>query len=234
MRSDEILAKAEQALSRHGGTPRLAQRAAQRKRAAIRGKIGRMALLAGAIAIGLPAWGLIVGPVGTTGLMLAVLAFIVGAVAIGAWPSRDLAPGEVVPTTELALLPLRTEEWLARQRPALPAPAARLVDGIGVRLETLAPQLQRLDEREPAAAAVKRLIADELPELINGYGRVPAHLRREGLNGMSPDKQLLDGLAVVDSELARMSEQIASGDLNQLATQKRYLEIKYQGDDSGA
>lgn len=234
MRSDEILAKAEQALGRHGGTPRLAQRAAQRKRAAIRGKIGRMALLAGAIAIGLPAWGLIVGPVGTTGLMLAVLAFIVGAVAIGAWPSRDLAPGEVVPTTELALLPLRTEEWLARQRPALPAPAARLVDGIGVRLETLAPQLQRLDEREPAAAAVKRLIADELPELINGYGRVPAHLRREGLNGMSPDKQLLDGLAVVDSELARMSEQIASGDLNQLATQKRYLEIKYQGDDSGA
>lgn len=230
MRSDDILAKAEQALARHGGTPRLAQRAAKRKRAAIRGKIGRMALLAGAIAIGLPAWGLIVGPVGTTGLMLAVLAFVIGAVAIAAWPSRDLGVGEVVPTTELALLPLRTEEWLARQRPALPAPAARLVDGIGIRLETLAPQLQRLDEREPAAAAVKRLIADELPELINGYARVPAHLRREGLNGMSPDKQLLDGLAVVDSELARMSEQIASGDLNQLATQKRYLEIKYQGD----
>jgi hypothetical protein len=232
MSSDDILAKAEAALQRHGGTPRLIERAAKRKRADMRARIGRIALLGGAIAIGLPAWGLIVGPVGTTGLMLAVLGFLVGGAALTIFPKGSALPGEVVPTTELALLPLRTEEWLARQRPALPAPAARLIDGIGMRLETLAPQLQRLDEREPAAASVRRLIADELPELVNGYARVPKHLRADGLNGLSPDKQLLDGLAVVDSELARMSEQIATGDLNQLATQKRYLEIKYQGDDT--
>jgi hypothetical protein len=90
--------------------------------------------------------------------------------------------------------------------------------------------MQMLDAREPAAAEVRRLIADELPELINGYNRVPANLRRDGINGMSPDKQLVDGLAVVDSELARMSEQLAAGDLNKLATQGRYLELKYQGE----
>jgi hypothetical protein len=230
MNSDDILKKAEAALQRHGGTPRLVQRAQQRKRAVMRGKIGRIALLGGAIAVGLPAWGLVLGPVGTTGLMLAVLGFVVGTAALLVFPRGDSANGEVVPTTDLALLPLRTEEWLASQRPALPAPAARLVDGIGMRLEALAPQLQRLDEREPAAAAVKRLIGDDLPELVAGYQRVPKHLRVDGINGLSPDKQLLDGLALVDSELARMSEQIASGDLNQLATQKRYLEIKYQGD----
>ncbi len=230
MSSEDILAKAEAALLRHGGTPRLIERAAKRKRAAIRARMGRVALLGAAIAVGLPAWGLIVGPVGTTGLMLAVLCFLVGSAVLSVFPRDEALPGEVTPTTELALLPLRTEAWLAGQRPALPAPAARLIDGIGMRLEALAPQLQRLDEREPAAASVRRLVADELPELINGYVRVPGHLRTQDVNGFSPDKQLLEGLAVVDSELARMSEQIATGDLNQLATQKRYLEIKYQGD----
>ena len=47
---------------------------------------------------------------------------------------------------------------------------------------------------------------------------------------MSPDKQLVDGLTVVDSELTRISEQLATGDLNKLATQGRYLELKYQGE----
>jgi hypothetical protein len=50
---------------------------------------------------------------------------------------------------------------------------------------------------------------------------------------MSPDTQLIEGLNVVDAELQRMSEQLASGDLHKLATQGRYLELKYQGDSDG-
>jgi hypothetical protein len=61
---------------------------------------------------------------------------------------------------------------------------------------------------------------------------VPAGLRGELRNGMSPDKQLTDGLAVVESEIGRMTEQLASGDLHKLATQGRYLELKYRGEDS--
>jgi hypothetical protein len=168
--------------------------------------------------------------VGTGGLMLAVLIFLIASFASTYLPTQAFASGDPVPTTELALLPLKTEEWLAGQRRALPAPAVRLVDGIGLKLEQLAPQLERLNEKEPAAAEIKRLIGDELPELVRGYTRVPLNFRKEGLNGISPDQQLIDGLAVVDSELARMSEQLASGDLNTLATQGRYLELKYQGD----
>jgi hypothetical protein len=33
----------------------------------------------------------------------------------------------------------------------------------------------------------------------------------------------------VESELSRMTEQLASGDLDKLATQGRYLELKYKG-----
>src|SRR3546814_733459 len=131
--------------------------------------------------------------------------------------------------TDLAELPLRIEEWLERQRAALPAPAARLVDGIALKLEALTPQLQTLEPREPAAAEIRKLIGEELPELVNGYRRVPQSLRRDGRNGMTPDNQLIDGLHVVDAELARMTDQLASGELHKLATQGRYLELKYKG-----
>ena len=174
-------------------------------------------------------WGL-VSPIGVTGVMIAFLAML-AAIAAGVFFSSDkVVSADKLQAIELKQLPRSTERWLHAQRPALPAPAVRLVDGIGLKLDQLGLQLQTLDEREPAAAEVRRLIADELPELVRGYQAVPINLRRDGLNGMSPDKQLVDGLAVVDSELTRISEQLASGDLNKLATQGRYLELKYQGD----
>lgn len=230
MESDRILARADEALRRHGMEPRLAQRARASRRRSFFGKMKRVIGVAAILVVGLPLWGLIIGPVGTSGLMIAVLAFVVAAVGLMAFPRAPLVAGEVLPTTELALLPLRTEEWLAGQRRALPAPATKLVDGIGLKLEILAPQLQSLNEREPVAGDIRRLIADELPELVKGYQRVPLNLRKDGLNGISPDKQLVEGLSAVDEELGRLSEQLAAGDLNRFATQGRYLEIKYQGD----
>jgi hypothetical protein len=59
---------------------------------------------------------------------------------------------------------------------------------------------------------------------VRGYQRVPQQLRRQG-----PDAQLVEGLRVVESELARMTQQLASGDLDKLATQGKYLELKYKG-----
>ena len=229
MTSEETLARAEEALRRHGTEPRLAKQIRQRRQAAFGKKLGRVAWFGAALVLGGFAWGM-VSPIGISGLMIATLAFVVGSVFLLNYPRTQISDQAPLPTTELALLPLKTEEWLSTQRLALPAPAISLVDGIGLKLEQLAPQLQMLDEREPAAAEVRRLIAEELPELVKGYNRVPVALRREGVNGMSPDRQLVDGLAVVDSELKRMSEQLAAGDLNKLATQGRYLELKYQGD----
>jgi hypothetical protein len=171
-------------------------------------------------------------PLEVTGVMITALGAL-GAVALGVMLSREpIVSQDMLVKADIKTLPHTTSLWLDAQRKALPAPAQALADSIGVKLECLVPQLQALDEREPAAAEIRRLIADELPELVAGYQRVPENLRRDGLNGLSPDKQLVEGLAVVDSELKRMSEQLASGDLNKLATQGRYLEIKYQGDAS--
>ncbi|MBP2277413.1 MULTISPECIES: hypothetical protein [Sphingomonas] len=130
----------------------------------------------------------------------------------------------------LKALPLMTEQWLDTQRKLLPAPAQTLVDGIGVKLETLSPQLATLDEREPVAAEVRKLIGEQLPELLKGYAKVPPPLRGVARNGKSPDAQLADALKLIDDEIGEMSAQIAQGDLDSLETRGRFLEIKYRDD----
>ncbi|RYD18677.1 MAG: hypothetical protein EOP89_16775, partial [Lysobacteraceae bacterium] len=117
---------------------------------------------------------------------------------------------------------------LETQRALLPGPVQTLVDGIGVRLEALAPQLATLDEQQPAATEVRKLIGEQLPELIRGYGKVPADLRMVERNGRTPDAQLADGLRLIDEEISQMSAQLAQGDLDLLETRGRFLEIKYR------
>ncbi len=227
---DRYIAKAndvlERSRDRRDGPRRKQSLITRAVRAVKYAAIGAGVVLLGAIILG------IFVPLGVSGILLPFLAMM-GAMVLGVLFSREADVSlDRVGKADLKALPDITARWLDGQRKALPAPAQTLADSIGVKLDILAPQLATLNEAEPAAAEIRRLIADELPELVSGYGRVPANLRKEGLNGISPDRQLIDGLGVVDSELKRMSEQLASGDLTQLATQKRYLEIKYQGDEA--
>lgn len=233
MTSDEILAKADELIRRSSETYRAGKRGRQRKRARVLRRLRNIVIAVALVWIGLIGVGLAGIPVGISGFFLALLASLLLTVVLATWPGDREPTAEALPTTQLALLPLKTEEWLSTQRLALPAPAVRLVDGIGVKLEALVPQLQTLDEREPAAAAVRRLIGEELPDLVKGYTRVPQALRRADTDGIVPERQLIDGLGVVDTELTRMSEQLARGDLERLATQGKFLELKYQGDPLG-
>lgn len=225
MASDEIITRAEDFLRRvspEGRERRKRQRA--RRQARAKRMMRRAFWLTLAVVVGAIVWGTVFGISGAGVLTVALLIVL-------AWVAAILFSGEAVvkeaelPQVPLKALPARTEAWLEQQRPALPAPAARLIDDIGVRLDGLAPCLQTLDEREPAAAEVRRLVGEELPELVRGYQRVPEPLRRQG-----PDAQLVEGLRLVESELGRMTEQLASGQLDRLATQGKYLELKYRGD----
>lgn len=175
--------------------------------------------------------GSFITPLGIWGFFLMMIAMAIVFFGILGWPQAAEPTPEQIAKSDLPLLPSTTERWLEAQRPALPAPAQRLADEIGIKLEAIGPQLAQLDPREPAAYEFRKLMAEELPELVEGYKRVPEPMRRAERNGSSPDKQLVEGLRVVDEELARMSEQIVSGDLNKLATQGRYLELKYRGED---
>jgi len=227
-----IMADAEALLQRVSPEGRrLAQRERQRRnRALLRAlKRGVVATLAILLATGIV--GLVIGPIGQLGFLLALIMMAIAWVVVLAISHEPAATTQSLAVADIAMLPQKTEAWLQRQRAALPAPAQRLVDGIGVKLEALSPQVAGLDPREPAAAEVRKLLSVELPELIDGYTRVPLNLRQDAGNGLAPDKQLVEALSVVDSELARMSADLASGDLRKLATQGRYLQLKYKDED---
>jgi len=227
-RSDRVLADAEAVLRRHSERGQsLTARARQRRNAALMRKVklafwAVVAVLIASIVAGF------VAPIGITGVIVALGVMLAAVLLIAALPGEKPVRTEALADSALAALPLQTEIWLENQRKALPAPAVTLVDSIGVRLETLAPQLERLGEQEPAAQEIRRLLADHLPELVSGYQSIPAPLRREERNGRVPEKQLIEGLSVIDGEIARMSETLASGDLDKLAVQNRFLELKYQ------
>ena len=227
-RSDRVLADAEAVLRRHSDRGQsLSTRARARRNAGLIRKVKYAFWAVLAIVLGSAVAGFVL-PLGTTGVMIVMGVMIAALLLIALAPTESRVKTETLAQTELAALPLKTEIWLENQRKALPAPAVTLVDSIGVKLEILAPQLERLSEQEPAAQEVRRLLADHLPELVTGYQSIPAPLRREERNGRVPEKQLVEGLSVIDAEIGRMSESLASGDLDKLATQNRFLELKYQ------
>ena len=145
---------------------------------------------------------------------------------------KPVAPLPATTNTAVALLPAQTDTWLETQRDLLPALVQDRLDSISTRLEALAPQVKSLGTDTPAAAEVRKLLSEELPELVHGYQKVPAALRTQSLHGgLSPERQLVEGLNTIDEQIGRLHEQLAANDLHALATHQRYLELKYKADE---
>ena len=210
----------------------VAGRNRQHKEAEVVRRIGRIAAADGVILVGAIVFGLAVTPLGMFGALLVAALLVAATLVFAMMPASAPVNVEKLGEIPLKALPRSTERWLDTQRPALPAPVRGLVDSIGVKLETMSPQLAALDENSPAAVEVRKLIGEQLPELVKGYARVPEPLRRVERNGLTPDQQLAQGLQLIDDEIAEMTAQLAQGDLDNLATRGRYLQIKYQGDES--
>jgi hypothetical protein len=227
--SDDILARANDVLERHRVRDQVTRGVKNGARRIRNAGIAGIAVLTLAFV-----YGTFIGSLGVTGVLATGLLFLLAITIAIFWsiePRTARAPeAKSLPAVPLARLPSQTQSWLAGQRLALPAPARTLADSIGVKLAALSDQLQAIPDETPAATHVRRLLAEELPGLVEGYARVPTALRKEGIDGLSPDKQLFEGLDAVDTELTRMSEELARGHLEALATQGKYLEYKYRGD----
>ncbi len=231
--SDRIMAQADEILRRVSPQAReLARRQRIRRQQAFVRRLRTAVLLALGAIVAMFAAGAFFSSLGFAwGMLTLVIAFlvVVGVMIAGSEPE---VTQEKLMESELPALPRNTESWLTKQRAALPPPATRRLDAIATKLEELRPQLQNLDPREPAAVEVRRLVGVELPELVEGYKRVPNHLRREASHGgRTPENQLVEGLGIVEEEIGRMTRQLASGELDALATQGKFLELKYRGDE---
>lgn len=207
-----------------------ARRERERRRRASRRVMGRIALAAVFILLASLAFGWGIEPLGTAGVLVAAVAFAVACSVILLSGRNRAVPASALTQASVARLPAQTQLWLEEQRATLPLAAAALLDDLSLKLDELAPQVTAVDANEPGAEAVRRLLARDLPALVRGYQAVPASLRaRPGSEGRTPDAQLLDGLAVIDGEMRRMSEQLARGAFDELATQGRFLETRYEG-----
>lgn len=169
-------------------------------------------------------WAFLLGPV--------IFVATYGAIVWWVFRHKDALPSpKVIVETQLAQLPGRTDDWLEAARPQLPEEAGAPIESLQQQLDSLAPQLEGLDPQQPAAVELRRLLAEELPELVRGYQRVPRKLQQQASHGgTTPERQLIDGLDTIDKQLTRIHERLAAEDLRALATQQRYLELKYKGD----
>ena len=223
---DRQVARAGELLDRTRGE-RAVQRRARQRGTSLAKRAGMIAIADASILLVALVTGWII-PIGMGGALLVMLLLAIVTLFLAFANMTPTVKAEQLPSVPLKALPSRTGAWLETQRPALPAPAQTLIDGIGVRLDTLSPQLATLSEEQPAAAELRKLIGEQLPELIKGYAKVPVALRGVARNGKSPDAQLADGLRLIDEEIGDMSAQIAQGDLDSLETRGRFLEIKYR------
>ncbi|MCA1748157.1 MAG: hypothetical protein ABR601_01185 [Parasphingopyxis sp.] len=230
-KSERIMAQADELLRRVSPAARdLAKRQRRRRQQELVKRVRRAVIAAVVAFLAMALAGGILSLFSDGWLLMMILVTAVLAFGFLVFPGSGEPTSERLAEAELPALPARTEQWLASQRLALPPPAARQLDTIATRLEELRPQLANLDPREPAAVEVRRLVGVELPELVEGYKRVPDHLRKDSGDGRSPEKQLMEGLDIVENEIQRMTRQLAAGELDALATQGKFLELKYRGD----
>ncbi|BBC71882.1 conserved hypothetical protein [Altererythrobacter sp. B11] len=191
----------------------------------------RIKLIAAAlftIVIAASAAGIALDGIGFTGVMVTFLAIVAAVFLFGNFPKVKVPRrADLTRTQDARQLVARTELWLEHQRPALPPPAVTLVDQIGVQLDALGLQLDGIDPAHPAAVETRKLVGEHLPEMVESYRRIPANMRREGGAGGSPDQQFVDSLGKISGEIDRVTRQLASGAIDDLAVRSRYLEYKY-------
>lgn len=238
--SEAILRDAGRSLAvqREGGYHRpasagsIGKGSADMKRRHFRNKLRNIVLAVGAILIGAMIAGLVIGGLGFAGLFITFLA-ILCAVAMFSVPKVKVPQRADLNRGDVKSLVARTELWLEHQRPALPAPAVRIVDDIGVQLDALGLQLDHVDPAHPAAAETRKLVGEYLPEMVDSYRRIPQHLRGEKRAGATPDEQLVDSLGKISREIDHVTRALADGALDDLAIRNRYLDYKFAGELEG-
>lgn len=229
-------AKRSLATQRDGGTHRPAPRgasigkgSAELKMKSLLKKVRNIALAVFALWVGAGITGAVIGGIGFWGVMtvVALTAFIF---AMFAATGKVKTPKrEELKQGNPAQMVARTELWLEAQRPALPPPAQVLVDQLGVQLDALGLQLKGLGDNEPAMAEVRELVGEYIPETIDNYRKIPAHLRSEEHAGKTADQRLTESLTKLSGEVDRVTRRLAEGALDDLAIKSRYLEYRYGG-----
>jgi hypothetical protein len=193
-------------------------------------RMATMGMAIAALVVATIGFGLIVGPIGLTGLFLVALAILAILLLFSFWPSepKRVAYNEQLPTGTVVR---QLESLLVRRRAALPAPAAQRAEAIGAQLPLLESRLAEVDALDPLAQDARRLMGKHLPELIERYERIPADYRqqRDG-EGLTADQRLVASLDAARKALGEIGDKLVQGDRQAFETQGRFIESRYKED----
>jgi hypothetical protein len=234
--SDRILreAKTSLAVQREGGTHRpgrgsIGKGSAELKMKNLLTKVRNIALAIFAIWLGAGIAGAFVNGIGFWGVMAVIVATAIAVAVFSSFPTIKVPQRAELTLGNPQQMVARTELWLEAQRPALPPAAQVIVDKLGVQLDALGLQLKTLDGAHPAMGEVRELVGEYIPETIDNYRKIPAHLRKEEYAGKTADERLTDSLGKLSGEVDRVTRRLAEGALDDLAIKSRYLEYRYGG-----
>jgi hypothetical protein len=227
--SEAILSSAKAALRRrrYAETHSIGRRSQALKHRHFLGRIWRMILGVMVVILAAMVAGIVIDGIGFTGLFITALAAMLVAALLLRYPRLKVPTQQQLAQGSVGSIVGNTELWLETQRRALPAPAVRLVDHIGMQLDALGIQLQHVDDSVPAATEIRKLVGEHLPDLVSSYTAIPAQLRTEPRAGHTPDEQLADSLGKISAEIDRVTRQLATGAIDDLAIRTRYLDYKY-------
>lgn len=233
-RVDAAIARFDELVERYEGRTPAARAARRRHVARSAATVGkRLANMAIAIALFIAAsvaFGLLIAPIGWTGLFALILACVLAVAFFALWPSepKRVAYNDQLPAKAVVQ---QLDSYLVRQRLALPAPAAQRLDAISAQLPLLEARLEQVDPLDPLAQDARRLMGKHLPELIERYERVPTAYRQErDGEGLTVDERLVSGLDAAKEALADIGSKLAKEDLTAFETQGRFIESRYKDD----
>ena len=196
------------------------------------GSVGRrlanMGMALAVLIVATIGFGLLVGPIGWTGLFVVALLTLAVLVLFSVWPSEPKRAeyNDQLPTRTVVR---QLDSLLVRERPALPPPAARRVDEISATLPLLESRRAEIDLLDPLAQDARRLMGKHLPELIERYERVPAAYRSapDG-EGLTVDQRLVASLDAARTALDDIGARLAQTDRQAFETQGRFIESRYK------
>ena len=191
-------------------------------------RLATMGVAIAALIVATIGFGLIVGPIGITGLFLVALATLAILLGFTFWPTepKRVAYSEQVPTGTVVR---QLESILVRRRSALPAPAAQRADAIGAQLPLLESRLSQVDPLDPLAQDARRLMGKHLPELIERYERIPdAYRHQPDGEGLTADQRLTQSLDAARQALGDIGDRLVQGDRQAFETQGRFIESRYR------
>ena len=231
---DQAIARFDEVMGRidRSGAARAAERRVEsRSIASFAQRVANIGMALGVLIAATIVFGLVVGPIGITGVFVVAALMFLAVILFSVWPGERpvVEYKEDMPNSAVVH---RLENLLVRKRPALPAPAASRIDAISAQLPLLENRLAETDMLDPLAQDARRLMGKHLPELIERYERVPASYRaeRDG-EGLTVDERLIAGLDAARTALDDLGRKLAHEDMTAFETKGRFIESRYK--DSG-